>query len=124
MNFNDLYLYFTAAIGFIWLTCMFARLPVACRDTRMFYMCFRTCNYRGSALWLAVSRVLAPSLLGAPLVAWMDWENFFRRMAAPDVFDMAQHLMSMYGPDEEPDDEPQTQVVPFANTEKRDGKLP
>lgn len=123
MTLNDLYLYFTAAFGFVWLTSMIARLPVTCRDTRMFYRCFRDCNYRGNSAWLSFSRVLMPSLIGAPLVAYMDPENFFRRMAAPDVYDMAQHWMNVYGPDDEPEEE-NTNVVPFANTENKDGKLP
>lgn len=92
-------------LGWIFLTIMVMRIPPIAFDARIFRRVFKQANWPHPT-WFTFSRVVVPGLLGGPFMLWMDPLNFFRRSAAPEIWDAAQQLMAMYAPDEEEEEEP------------------
>lgn len=92
-------------LGWVWVTLMLARVPIACYDARTFYRAFKALGYKGNIRWMVVARVWMPTVLAAPTSLWMQPRDFFSRVNALEAYDAAQQLIFFFDNPEDEDDE-------------------
>lgn len=83
-------------VGHFFILVMALRLPGLIHETRHIHRALVTMHYRGNATLLVFRYYSLPGLLAAGAVFQTEGFNAFRRMQAPDLFDIARQLGDMF----------------------------